>query len=98
MSHLIKSNILKIVSNLDRASFYKILRLFTKESFFIFDKTFSKQLDGVAMASPLDPTVANLFLCYHEKRWLDKCAEEFKPVLYRQYVDDICTLQKRRTA
>ena len=28
------------------------------------------------MGSPLGPTLANAFLCYHEKRWLDKCPEE----------------------
>ena len=77
------------VSNLDRANFEKLLRLATKESFFIFDKTFCKQLDGVAIGSPLGPTLANSFLCYHEKRWLDKCPEEFKPLFYRQHVDDI---------
>ena len=55
------------VSNLDQASFEKLLVLATKESFFIFDKTFYKKLDGVAMGSPLGPTLANRFLCYHEK-------------------------------
>ena len=42
-----------------------------KESFFIFDETFYKQLDGVAIGSPLGPTLANSFLWHHEKRWLD---------------------------
>ena len=70
----------KCASNLDRASFEKLLQLATKESFFIFDKTFSKKLDGVAIGSPLVPTLANSFLCYHEKRRLDKCPEKFKPV------------------
>ena len=64
MSYLIKK---QYVSNLDRASFEKLLWLATKESFFVFNKTFYKQLDGVAMGSPLGPTLANLFLCYHEK-------------------------------
>ena len=64
------------LSNLDRASFEKLLRLATKELFFIFYKTFYKQLDSVAMGSPLGPTLANAFLCYHEKRWLDKCHEK----------------------
>ena len=63
------------VSNLDRASFEKFLRFATKKSFFIFDKNFYKQLDGVAMGF-----FANAFLCNHEKRWLDKCPEQFKPV------------------
>ena len=75
------------VSNLDQASFEKLLQLAMKESFFIFNKTFYKQIDGVTMSSLLGPTLANAFLCYHETRWLDKCPEEFKPVFYRRYVD-----------
>ena len=39
------------VSNLDQANFEKPLWLTTKESFFIFDKTFYKQLDGVAFCT-----------------------------------------------
>ena len=42
----------------------------------------------VAMGSPLGPTLANVFLCYHEKIWLQNCPSEFKPVIYRRYVDD----------
>ena len=40
------------------------------------------------MGSPLGPTLANVFLCYHEKIWLQYCPSEFKPVIYRRYVDD----------
>ena len=71
------------VSSLDRDSFEKLLRLLTKESFFIFDKTFYKQLYDVAMGSPLGSILIDSFLCYHEKRYLDKCTEEFIPVLFR---------------
>ena len=80
------------ISNLDRASFEKLLRLAAKESFSIFDKTFYNQLDGVGMASPLCPTLANAFLCDHESRCLNKCPEEFKPVFYRRYLDSIFVL------
>ena len=34
-------------------------------------------------------TLANSVLCCLEKRWLDKCPVEFKPVFYWQYMDDI---------
>ena len=47
------------------------------------------------MSSPMGPTLANAFLCYHGKRWLDKCPEEFKPVFYRLYVDDIFVLFRK---
>ena len=36
------------------------------ESLILFDQRFYKQHDGVAMGSP---TLANVFLCYHEKNW-----------------------------
>ena len=29
-----------------------------------------------------------MFLCHHEKNWLDKCPLHFKAKFYRRYVDD----------
>ena len=40
------------------------------------------------MGFPLGPTFANVFLCYHEKIWIQNCPSEFKPVIYRRYVDN----------
>ena len=62
------------------------------ESLILFDQEFYKQHDGVAMGFPLGPTLANVFLCYHEKIWLQNCPSEFKPVIYRKYVDDTLLL------
>ena len=36
------------------------------------------------MGSPLGSTLANVFLCYHLKIWLQNCPSEFKPVIYRR--------------
>ena len=44
------------------------------------------------MGSPLGPTLANAFLSFQEQIWLNKCLDEFKPVYYRRYVDDIFVL------
>ena len=44
------------------------------------------------MGSPLGPTLANAFLCFHEQIWLNECPDEFKPAYYRRYVDDIFVL------
>ena len=68
------------------------MSLATKDSHFIFDGTLYKQIDGVAMGSPLGPTLANAFLVYHEKNWLEHCPVEYRPSYYRRYVDDIFVL------
>ena len=48
------------------------------------------------MGSHLGPTLANAFLCHYEKLWLDNCPPDFKPVVYRRYVDDIFVLFKSK--
>ena len=53
-----------------------------------------EQVDGVAMDSPCGPTLANIFLCFCEEKWLSDCPNEFKPFLYRRYVDDTFLLFK----
>ena len=40
------------------------------------------------MGSPLGPTLANIFLCYYENKWLQDCPSQYKPTHYRRYVDD----------
>ena len=76
------------VDNLSKDSFRELLTSTMSESLILFDQEFYKQHDGVAMSSPLGPTLANVFLCYHEKNWLQYCPSEFKLVIYRRYVDD----------
>ena len=44
------------------------------------------------MGSPLGLTLANAFLCFHEKKWLEQCPDKFKPVYCRRYADDIFAL------
>ena len=58
------------------------------ESFFIFDGRFYEQCDGVAMGSPLGPTLANVFMCHFENIWLENCPSHFKPIAYRRFVGD----------
>ena len=44
------------------------------------------------MRSPLGPTMAKVVLSFYEMKWLEQCPNEFKPVFYRRYVDDIFVL------
>ncbi|XP_057299414.1 uncharacterized protein LOC130630029 [Hydractinia symbiolongicarpus] len=80
------------VSNFCKSDFRKLLSLATENSYFTFDGQLFKQVDGVAMGSPLGPSLANAFLSHHEKTWLDNCPSSFKPVYYKRYVDDVFVL------
>ena len=80
------------VEGLSKIEFKELLSLATKESYFIFNGQLYKQVDGVAMGSPLGPTLANAFLVHFEKNWLQNCPSDFKPHYYRWYVNDIFVL------
>ena len=44
------------------------------------------------MGSPLVPTLADIFMCSFESKWLREWPNDFKPVFYRRYVDEILAL------
>ena len=54
----------------------------------MFDKQLYVQRDGAPMGGCISPTLANIFLAHLEEKWLNNCVIEFKPVMYRRYVDD----------
>ena len=80
------------VEGLSKTEFKGLLPLVTKDSHFIFDGKLYKQIDVLAMDSPLGPTLVCAFLVYHEKNWLEHCALKYRPLSYRMYVDDIFVL------
>ena len=73
-------------------NFRNLLNIVTKETFFIFNNKYYKQVDCVAMGSPLGPALANIFMCSFESKWLRGCPNDFKPVFYRRYINDIFVL------
>ena len=80
------------VEGLSKIEFKELLSLATKESYFVFNGQLYKQVDGVAMGSPLGLTLANAFLVHFEKNWFGNCPSDFKPHYYWRYVDDIFVL------
>ena len=72
----------------NRNNFKKLLDLAVLDTHFLFNGTVYKQVDGLAMGSPLGPTFANIFMCCLEELFLEQCPESFKPTFYRRYVDD----------
>ena len=71
-----------------RVDFRRLLQYAVKDALILFNGKYYIQCDGVAMGSPLGPTLANIFLCHWEEIWLDKCPLQFKPLFYRRYIDD----------
>ena len=80
--------------NMPKEDFRNLLKLATEDSHFIFDNVYYKQIDGLAMGCPLSATLANIFLCFHERKWLDDCPPDFKPLYYKRYVDDTFIILK----
>ena len=64
----------------------ELLTLCTKNVHFAFEGKIYKQNDGVAMASPLGPVLADTFLVELEEKLLPTLQEHMKP--WKCYVDD----------
>ena len=54
--------------------------------------TIRKQLDGVAIGSPLGPALTNVFLCHHERKWLRECKVPYALICYKHYIDNLFVL------
>ena len=66
----------------------KLLHLCT-EGMFLYNGHLYQQIDGVAMGSPLGPTLANWFLGSIEKRIFNLSSVNCFPKFYVRYVDDV---------
>ena len=64
------------VHNFNKDHFICLITLATKESCFLFDVEFYQQNNGIAMSSPLGPTLATILLCHYEDIWLGDCSSE----------------------
>ena len=74
--------------NITRKELKKLFLFATSQTHFIFNSKFYNQIDGVAMSSPLAPVLANIFMGFHESKWLNEYYLN-KPKFYSRYVDDI---------
>ena len=83
----------ELLSNVKKNQFEKLLRAALCNNYFLFDGIVYQQVDGVAMGvAPLGPSLANAFLAHYEQIWHNDCPDEFKPVYYKRYADDIFVL------
>ena len=80
-----------VFNGFNKQQFTKLLCLAVQDNVFMFNNKLFKQVDGVAMGSPLGPLFANFFLGYLEDKYFTKCID-FKPSFYVRYVDDTFAL------
>ena len=57
-----------VIEGINKSEFENLLSLATQELYFMFNDILYKQQDGVAMGSPLGPTMANVFLSFYEMK------------------------------
>ena len=70
---------------LPRNVFVELMHLATSSVEFSFNNNMHRQIDGVAMGSPLGPALANIFVGYQEVKLFSNIN---KPLAYFRYVDD----------
>ena len=70
-------------------TFRELMLIATRGVEFSFNNQMYKQLDGVAMGSPLGPAVVNTFVGFHERTLFENTT---KPGVYSRYVDDTCLI------
>ena len=81
-----KWHILKDFTPLPRNEFQRGLEFTLTTNFFQFKDKFYKQLDGVAMGSPISSVIAQLVMEYAERQIIDNL--NFEILFYKRYVDD----------
>ena len=81
--------------NFSKIQFKKLLEICTKESHFEFKGNYFNQIDGVAMGSPLAPTLANIFMHHLETKYMAKL-KDLGVVEWLRYVDDTFVLIKSK--
>ena len=82
-----------IATKLTRDEMKSLLEICTKEMHFSFDGSIYRQVNGVAMGSPLGPVIANIFMVELEKRLIPTMSEKIS--LWFRYVDDTFTFIKK---
>ena len=66
-----------------------LMKIATSSVEFSFNNCIYRQMDGVAVGSPLGPPLANIFVGFYESKLFKKFS---KPQIYNRYVDDTFAL------
>ena len=85
-----------VFNGFNKKQFTKLLCLAVQDNVFMFIKKLFKQVDGVALGSPLGPFFTNFFLGFLEQKYFTEC-NNVKPTFYVRYVDDTFVLFNDRS-
>ena len=77
-----------LYKNFTRSDFKKLLTVALNDTYFKFNGEIFKQTEGLAMGGSCSPIIANIFLNEFETNVIDNCPLDFKPQLYKSYLDD----------
>ena len=75
-------------NGLNKSRLLKLLSWSTKNITFQFNNKFYKQLDGVAMGSPIGPLLADVMINYVIDKAIERTPLDHKPKFFCRYVDD----------
>lgn len=80
-----QSSIISIIYS--RYSARRCLKITNRDKTFFFDGKWYKQIDVMAKGSPLVPILVNIFISFHENRWLINCSLDLRLSLYCRLAD-----------
>ena len=83
----------RVEMKLKREEMKRLLQMCTKEMHFSFNGVIYRQVNGVAMGSPLGPVLANVFMVELEKSLIPQLGDDIK--LWYRYVDDTFTIIRK---
>ena len=71
-----------------RRLFKRLYDLWCRDNSVSFYNTLNKKVNMAPMGGCVSPSLAEFFMGHNESIWIGNCPLEFKPVLYKRYVDD----------
>ena len=82
----------ELLPNINKNQFEKLLRAALCSNYFLFDDMVYEQVDKGSHGFLFVPSLAYAFLAHHKQIWLNDWSDEFKPVYYKRFGDDIFVL------
>ena len=90
-----KDETLEERTKMDVPTIIQLLRLCVNSTSFRYDNKHYRQLEGVAMGSPLSPVLADTFMEHFEEKAL--ADEAIRPRIWKRFVDDVIAVIKKAT-